>query len=119
MQCNRDNALTASASCGDDGEKRRVQLFLSVHAKGQLDRLARQRRYTGNGPDRGMGLERRSGGPRQGCLASSQDLPRRLASLDLANPCLSGGELVDEPRGRWWWLRIGDMIEAVGTVARL
>ena len=56
MQCNRDNALTASASCGDDGEKRRVQLFLSVHAKGQLDRLARQRRYTGNGPDRGMGF---------------------------------------------------------------
>lgn len=30
----------------DAGEKSRMQLFLSVHARKQLDRLARHKRYT-------------------------------------------------------------------------
>jgi hypothetical protein len=30
----------------DAGEKARIQLFLSLHARKQLDRLARHRRYT-------------------------------------------------------------------------
>jgi hypothetical protein len=44
----------------DAGEKARIQLFLGLHARKQLDRLARHKRYSVTAPIEEWAAERRA-----------------------------------------------------------
>jgi hypothetical protein len=47
---------------GADGERARIDVFLSAHAKKQLDRLKRHKRDTATGASRKMGRKRGAAG---------------------------------------------------------